>query len=117
MSPAPLARAAQYVANLEFEFSGTLDLRERLPPREGSEYFDTGQLLSVESEDIDMEIGYCTDPNTREPIGYYIELRAPNQRDPETDRVFHATLTVHPTRGDIVRLRDFLDFLLRQPDA
>jgi hypothetical protein len=99
MSP----RAALYHTNLEFEGTGTLYLRERLPPPKGSEYFGTGDLLSVEPEDIALEIGHCTNPEMREVPGYFIELSAHNQQDPETGRV----LVAHPTR----------DQMVRQPDA
>jgi hypothetical protein len=52
----------------------------------------------------------------RDTLGYFIELGTHNQHNPETNRAFHASLTVNPTRGEMVKLRDFLDFLLRLPD-
>jgi hypothetical protein len=112
MSPAPLARAGLHVTNLEFNIHGSVDLSEALPEEGGRTY-----LLSEEdAEDVNLDIGHCTDPDIRDTLGYFIELSVYHRKNPETNRVFHANMTVHPTRGDIVRLRDFLDFLLRQPD-
>ena len=110
----PTGRAAPHNAALELKVPGMVDLSERLGLGCGD--YKSVQLLAVEdAEEIQMEIGHCTDPDMREVPGYFIGLSVYYQRDPETGRVFHARMSVHPTRDEIVRLRDFLEFLLRPP--
>lgn len=106
----PTVRAAPHNAALELKVPGAVSLREGLPAE------SVQLLLADDAEDIQLAIGHGTDPDLRDTLGYFIELSVYHQRDPETGRIFHSTMLVHPTRRDMVRLRDFLEFLLRQPE-
>ena len=111
----PTVPAAPHNAALEFKVPGAVDISERLPD-EGCGSYKSVQLLEAEdAEDIGLEIGHCTDPEIREVLGYFVGLSVYHQHDPETDRVFHSRMSVRLTRGEMVRLRDFLEFLLRPP--
>jgi hypothetical protein len=100
-------------AELGLKVCGEVEIDERLPP-EGSNNYKSVQLLSVEdAEDIELEIGHCTDPDMRDDLGYFLGLKLYHQRNPETDRVFHTKIMVHPSRDELVMLRDFLEFLLK----
>jgi hypothetical protein len=108
---------ALHAAEFGLKLPGTVNLSEALP-EEGGRTWEVVYLLSEQhAEDIGLEIGHCTDPDIRETLGYFVELSVYHQHNPETDRAFHSRMTAHPTRDQMARLRDFLDFLLRQPDA
>jgi hypothetical protein len=100
-------------AELELKIRGAVEIDERLPP-DGSDNYKSVQLLSVEdAEEVELEIGHCTDPEMRDDLGYFLGLKLYHQRNSETDRVFHSKINVHPTRDELVMLRDFIEFLLK----
>jgi hypothetical protein len=102
-----------HIVELILKARGEVQVDERLPP-EGDEIYKIVQLLSVEdAEEVELEIGHCTDPDMRDDLGYFLGLKLYHQCNPETDRVFHTRISMNPSRAELVMLRDFLEALLK----
>jgi hypothetical protein len=99
--------------DLSMRMVGKFDLSERIEAGDSdAETFKSESILPEYKDDIELRIGFTDDENSRDDIGFYIDVSKYHMVNAETKRVFHCAVSLQPKHEELRRLHDFLGFLL-----
>ena len=96
---------------LELIAIGKVSLSERTGEKPGLGYQTTRLLEAELDHDIRSSLMIRIDATTPDNA-VTVQISTYHVKDPESGRVFHANLELHIDKRDVVRMRDFLSFLL-----
>lgn len=98
--------------SFSLNLSGNIDLSERVEPSGTAAAIL--ELVKTDEENISLRFGFTEDENERDDLGFFIDIGLHHISNAESKRVFHCSISLHPTPTDLRRLRNFLDYLVNQ---